>query len=136
MTALRLRRPEIAAARSSETASVAVAAESERLAVAGETPNRSEKIGMRGWVQCRIANVTNPPANSAATARRKAPVPGPNRSPATVSDVFFAYLPRNCGSRFSTKAFRASFESSVDWTTAMWDETRSRLVRRSLRADW
>jgi hypothetical protein len=46
------------------------------------------------------------------------------------------YLPRNFGSRFSKKALRASFESSVDWTIAMWDETRSRLVRRSLRTDW
>ena len=45
------------------------------------------------------------------------------------------YLPLNSGSRFSRKALSASFESSVDWTMPMWDETRSRLVRRSLRAD-
>jgi hypothetical protein len=49
MTAFRL--PGSAAAKSKEIERVAVVTESDRLAVAGETPNRSEKIGMRGWVQ-------------------------------------------------------------------------------------
>src|SRR5918992_881264 len=51
MIALRPRESESAAATSIETASVAVVTDKDKLATAGETPNSSEKTGIKGWVQ-------------------------------------------------------------------------------------
>ena len=48
-----------------QSASVPVAKDNVRLAIAGETPNCFAKTGMTGWVLYRFANVTKLPRNKA-----------------------------------------------------------------------
>ncbi|GAA5346802.1 hypothetical protein PLACP1_29630 [Planifilum fimeticola] len=62
-----------------ETAKEAVVTDNAKLPIAGEMENSCANTGISGCTAYRMEKVTNPPANKAPLARRKAGVPSVSR---------------------------------------------------------
>lgn len=88
--------------------------------ISGKDPDNSEYAGPQQYFPIASHSIRCAPRARSLELRT---LPRPERA--------VGQLPMKCAGRFSVRARRASRESSVDMTTAWWEEMRSSAVRRS-----